>query len=428
VGSLALVSALAAAGFHHLVTRRGWPLWAAAGVAWGVAEWVRAAGLGPLSFPWMGMALPLVAIPSLAQGAAWVGEIGLAVAVAATGGWVAQALTLRRDRAIRHLGWAAAGVLAVSIAGAVRMALVETRPVARALLVQPAVPLAVKRGDPETALAASLEAIEAALPPPAPPVAPPVGGDLVVLPETALPAVLDGADSDSLRRRVAGWARRMGAPVAIGAWAEGPGRGGNAIFVADADPRSDWPSSWKVRLVPGVEWTAGLPDGVARGEVPRVLPTGNGEGFAPLVCIEAAGANPARELVRAGAGMLVNVTNDAWLAEAPWWTRTAAFHQHPAHLAMRAIELGVGGVRVGNNGRTEVVDPVGVRRLVLPAHVPGQISVQAERLSAPTLFARGPVPVGPPLLLALLVAGGWIRRRRGRGAAGPDAKEGVDRT
>ncbi|NNK61636.1 MAG: apolipoprotein N-acyltransferase [Gemmatimonadetes bacterium] len=423
VGSLAILAALAAAAFHHLSTRARWPLWAAAGIAWGGVEWVRASGLGPMSFPWMGMALPLVGIPSLAQGAAVVGEIGLALMVAACGGWVAQALRAPRERGLRALVGVAAVVLLTSAAGAVRMAVVAPEPVARVLLVQPAVPLEVKRGDPAVALTASLEAVEAALPPPAPPVAPPVGGALVVLPETAVPTRLDGDGVGALRERVAGWALRMGAPIAVGAWAEGPGRGGNAVFVAGGDPEAEWPVSWKVRLVPGVEWTAGLPDGVARGTAPQVLAMGNGRQFAPLVCIEAAGASPARELVRSGAEILVNVTNDAWLAEAPWWTRTAAFHQHPAHLAMRAIELGVGGVRVGNNGRTETVDPIGVRSLVLPAHVPGQISVAVERLPDETLFTRGAVPFGPPVLFLSIVGLGLLGRR----GAAPGRDEGVDR-
>ena len=180
VGTVACLTALAAAACHDLAARARWPLWAAAGLAWCGAEWVRASGLGPLSFPWMGMALPLVGIPSLAQGAAVVGEIGLALMVAACGGWVAHALRSPRDRGLRALAWAGAVVLTTSAVGAVRMAVAVSEPVARVLLVQPAVPLAVKRGDAEVALTASLEAIEAAMPPPAPPVAPPVGGDLVV--------------------------------------------------------------------------------------------------------------------------------------------------------------------------------------------------------------------------------------------------------
>jgi apolipoprotein N-acyltransferase len=412
VATLALLSAVAAAVFHHAAVRYRLPLWATAALAWGGAEWIRAAALGPLSFPWLGGALPLVAIPSLAQGAAWVGELGLAFLVAAFAGWMAE--VARGPSARRRRRWiaAAVAVLCVFFAGEWRIAAVDHEPVARVLLVQPNVPLAVKRGAPDEALERSLAAVDAALPPPAAPVAPPVGGDLVVLPETAVPVALDAEGATDVRERVAAWSRRMGAPIAVGAWAEGPGRGGNAVFVADGDAEAEWPVSWKERLVPGVEWTGPFPDGVSRGAGARPLPIGEGRSFAPLICIESAGSSPARGLVRAGADMLVNVTNDAWLAEGPWWTRTAAFQQHPAHLAMRTIELGVGAVRVGNNGRTELVGPTGIRRLVLAPHESGQVVVDVERLSTATPFTRGGVPWGPPVVLGSLLILGFAARRR----------------
>jgi apolipoprotein N-acyltransferase len=279
-------------------------------------------------------------------------------------------------------------------------------PLARALLVQPAVPLSVKRGSDEVALQASLDAIEAALPPPAAPQAPPVGGDFVVLPETAIPIVLDAPHAGAVRERVAAWVGRMGAPIVLGAWAAGPGRGGNAVFVASGDPDDSWPAAWKVRLVPGVEWTPGFSDAVAAGDRPRPVEVPNGPVLGALICIESAGPEPARSLVREGAELLVNITNDAWLAEEPWWTRTSAFHQHPAHLAFRAVELGVGAVRVGNNGRTEVVDPLGRRALVVPAHVSGHGVASVLSLARPTPFLMfgpwmGPAAVAGAVLLLL---------------------------
>lgn len=410
VSTLALFAGLAAVAVHRLAGR-GVPLPVAAALGWGGVEWIRAAWLGPLDFPWMGLALPLAGVPALMQGAAWVGEIGVALGVAAVNGGVAGALGRSRASAAARLAVVAVAVVSVAVAGRLRMERAVTEPAVRALLVQPAVPLAVKRGPAEVALSTSLAAVEAALPPPAAPVAPPVGGDLVVLPETAVPAALDAAGADALRERVAGWARRMGAPVLVGAWAEGAGRGGNAVFLASADPGALWPVARKVRLVPAVEWVPGRPDAsVARGGTPTVLHLPDGTGIGPLICIESAGARPALDLVRDGARVLVNVTNDAWLAEGPWWTRTAAFHQHPAHLAFRAVETGTGALRVGNNGLTEIVDPLGRRRRVVSPHAPGHGAAEAVRLvRAPPFVAGGPWP-GPAAVVCLLLLAALRRR------------------
>lgn len=440
VFTLALLSGVAAVAVHHLAGRRAVALPVAAALGWGGVEWVRTAWLGPLDFPWMGLALPLAEVPELIQGAAWVGEIGLSLAVAGCNGLIATALPDPRRRWPR-LALLGGGVVATFAAGAVRMNRAATQPTLRARLVQPAVPLTVKRGDPAGALQASMAAVEAVLPPPGPPMAPPVGGDLVVLPETAVPAVLDGAGpgadaaaaagagagSDPIRERVAGWALRMGAPVLVGAWAEAPGRGANAVFLAGPDAAADWPVSWKERLVPGVEWVPGG-ESVARGDGPVVLTLPGGIGLAPLVCIESAGPEPARALVRAGAQVLVNVTNDSWLGERPWWTRSAAWHQHPAHLAFRAVELGVGALRVGNNGSTEVVDPFGRRTRIVPPRVAGQGLAQAERLAGATVFtAAGPVAGTVAVVLACLLAL-LPGRRRDLGGGEASSESTVDPT
>ncbi len=418
VSTLSLFSGGAAVGVHRLAAGRRLPLPVAAALAWGGVEWIRSAWIGPLNFPWMGLALPLAGVPSLIQGAAWVGEIGLVLAVAAVNGVVAGALSVPRPRAVRRLALLGAGILVVGGVGRARMERAAVTPTVRALLVQPAVPLAVKRGDDEAALEASLAAVDAALPPPGPPVAPPVGGDLVVLPETAVPVALDGPDAAPVRARVAGWARRMGAPVLVGAWAQGEGRGANAVFLASPDPSAPWPVSRKERLVPGVEWIPGRPEASVERGRPAVLSLPGGTALGPLVCIESAGSEPALRQVRAGADVLVAVTNDAWLAEAPWWTRTAAFHQHPAHLAFRSVETGVGALRVGNNGLTEVVDPLGRRQRVVAPHGPGVASVTAHRLVRPPPFvALGPW-LGPVAALGLVLAVG--APVRGRGAAPVD--------
>ncbi len=57
--------------------------------------------------------------------------------------------------------------------------------------------------------------------------------------------------------------------------------------------------------------------------------------------------------------MLVNITNDAWYGREPWYARTTALWQHPAHMVMRAIENRMGVARAANTGISMFVDPVG---------------------------------------------------------------------
>lgn len=407
--TLSFLAGLATLAFHRL-REFGVALPVATALAWVGVEWLRTAWLGPLSFPWMGLALPLAGVPQLIQGAAWVGEIGVAFVVAALNGLVVVSLRPgsghARPGSVRRRAprWAAplVALAAVFAAGEVRMAGTDTDPVLRALLVQPNVSLAEKRADPAVAFRASVDAIETLL---ASSEAVDSGSfDVVILPETAVPVVLDGPDAAAARDVVASWARRWGAPVLVGAYDTGAGRGGNAVFRASADPLEPWPSAWKTRLVPGVEWTPWSADAIQAGPAETVIELPGGVVVAPLVCIESAGPDPARLMVARGARVLVNVTNDAWLGEGAWWTRSAAFAQHPAHLAFRAVEGGVGALRVGNNGRTEVVDPFGRRTLVVTPFEAGLGLADVVSLRRPTVFVAWGPWIGTVSLLLLLAS------------------------
>lgn len=402
VALLALIGAGVGWLLHGLLRRRV-PLPLALGLAWGAGEWVRGVALGPLAFPWMGIAVPLVANPELVQSVAWIGERGLAVGLAALNGALASSL----------LGWragpaaVAASVIALSwIVGAARMAMLEPRPVLRALAVQPAIPLELKRTSGPVALAAQIAATDALVPDTVPP-----GIDLVVLPETALPVVLDGDGAAALRRTVAAWSARAGVPVAVGAYGAAAGGRTNALFLASADPDTVWPRADKRRLVPGVEWSPGEPGSLVPGRGPALLDVEGVGTLGVLICIESAGPESARARAGKGARVLLNVTNDGWLGEAPRWTRTAAFSQHPAHLRLRSIETGLGALRVGNGGLTTVVDPAGRERRLLRPFEPGVAVGEVWSLAGPTPFVRTGDLAGPlAALLALTLV--LVGRRR----------------
>lgn len=402
--SLTLLGALFGWTFAHLHRGARWPLPAALAGAWVGVEVLRGSALGPLSFDWLGIAVALTAVPAWIQGAAWVGEAGLALAVTLVNGLLVAAL----DGSRRHR-WITLATLILGMAfatggGARRIAQTPLVDLGAWVAVQPDVPLALRRG-PE-AFAASVAAVEAllpaaraeamgaaraeavgaAMPPdamgaslPAAPGATPARA--VLLPETVLegpPRLVDPV--------LARWQAALGVPLVTGAERRTAGRRTNSVvLVRDGVVRA---RTDKVRLVPGVEWAPGGADRWWAG-APAVLPLPGGVRLAALVCIESASSQPARSLVQSGADLIVNVTNDAWLAERPWFTRHPAFEQHPAHLALRAVELGRGALRVANNGRTGSIDAFGRWTSALEPHRPGVARLRGSRLAGDTPYLRG---------------------------------------
>ena len=99
-----------------------------------------------------------------------------------------------------------------------------------------------------------------------------------------------------------------------------------------------------------------------------VTPSPEG-GIGVFICYEAIDPVIARRLVANGAGVLVNISNDAWYGE------SAAAYQHLEMARMRALENHRYLLRATNNGVTAVVDPYGRvlaslprnNRLALPA-------------------------------------------------------------
>jgi apolipoprotein N-acyltransferase len=93
-------------------------------------------------------------------------------------------------------------------------------------------------------------------------------------------------------------------------------------------------------------------------------------GIGVFICYEAIFPQLVRRLTAAGAGVLVNISNDAWYGD------SAAAYQHLEMARLRAIENHRYLLRATNNGVTTVIDPYGrlreklprYRQLVLPAH------------------------------------------------------------
>lgn len=431
-GQVALLGLLGAAmgGGFVLVRRRRVPAPAAAMIAWVGVEWARGHLLGPLSFPWSGVAVPLARIPVLVQPAAWGGEALLAGGVIAVNAAFAQAAVRERRRG-EETGWRRAGLFSLALIslwvgfGLARLRLLDDyQPRARAVVVQPAVPLAGKRGPLAQELALrslhwGLAEATALME---------EGPSLVVFPETHLPFAFQGdgraagAGPDQEERfveeggrgvapwpweltaEIQGWASLHDASVLVGAYRRDDRGLYNALL--HLGPEGVVGFYDKVALVPGVERG---PGGLVPGGRPGLLTAQGRPGV--LICIESAWATLGRGLARGGAGWLLNVTNDAWLGEEVdgVGVTSPAFYQHPWHLILRSVETGRGAVRVANNGLTGTVDPVGRWNRVLAPHQAGAAVVLVGGLDSDPVFLRGGHRLGL-LVFLLLVLGPIVRR------------------
>ena len=83
-----------------------------------------------------------------------------------------------------------------------------------------------------------------------------------------------------------------------------------------------------------------------------------------LICYEAIFPELSRDLVRHGANLLVNITNDAWFG------RSSAPYQHLSMTVFRAVENRVPLIRAANTGITAIIDSCG--------HIRGKTSLFKE--------------------------------------------------
>ncbi|MBL4929856.1 apolipoprotein N-acyltransferase [Tabrizicola sp. KVB23] len=223
--------------------------------------------------------------------------------------------------------------------------------------------------------------------------------DLTIWPETALPYSLD------LHPEIFGMIGGVGhnAPVAIGAQRMDGDLAWNSLTVIAPDgaeaARYD-----KAHLVPFGEYIpagdvmfrlfgvrafasqAGA--GYSAGPGPRVVDLGQKLGkVLPLICYEAVFPQDVRAAPDRADWML-QITNDAWFG-----SLTGPF-QHAALARLRAIEMGLPLVRVGNTGVTAVYDARGRTIASLPFQTEGALDVTLPGARPPTPYARfGETPV-----------------------------------
>jgi apolipoprotein N-acyltransferase len=338
---------------------------------WVVGEWMR--GAGEMGFPWLGLSATQIHYLPLLQVAGVFGELGVTLLVV----WVNVFVTLsilafRGDfpslgRAVLNRWWgpvALVVVLSTSVAYGLHTmadarAFAEENPSLRVGLVQANVDLRDKwniaRRDstfiPYTRLTQKVASD---------------GARLVIWAETALP--MDLPRHPSYLARIRDLVREQGVGLYAGFVERQVGPLGrldafnSSFFMADDGVIQA--RYQKMHLLPfgermpfqellpvlgkldfgQAEWQPGREHTVFEID---------GQRFAGLICFESIFSKLGRRPVRAGAGILVNITNDGWFG------RTALPYQHGWQSVLRAVENRVPLLRVANNGMSFVVDPAG---------------------------------------------------------------------
>ena len=240
-------------------------------------------------------------------------------------------------------------------------------------------------------------------------------GQLIVLPETAIPRFLDAVDPGYLRD-IARIAVERRADVLIGVPIRDPdGRYFNSVISVGTSPSQRYDKSHLVPfgefVPPGFSWivkTFAIPltDFSLGPENPKPLALA-GQFVAPNICWEDAfGEEIIRQLPQAT--LLANVSNVAWFGD------SLAPAQHLQISRMRALETGRTMLRATNTGVTAIIDPRGRVVARLPQFTEGILTGEVQGYIGASPYVKlgnTPIVLACVVLLGALV---FTRRRVGR--------------
>ena len=380
---------------------------------WVLLEWLR--GWLFTGFPWLALGYTQVDGP-LGGLAPVVGVYGVSLAVVFCGGllWVAVRASGRRR-------WIAlSGLVALGSAGT-GLRLVEwTQPAGaplRASVIQANIQPSMK-WDPEAlvpVLQAHLELTRERL----------ESSDLIVWPETAVPAFLDEV-RDGLIDPLTRTAREEGAAIVLGIpYRElGTGRYYNGLLSIGAEedlyakrhlvPFGEF-MPFKTWLGPLVKLFEVPMSDFSRGEPGGSVLKVNGVAVGASICYEDAFPE---EVIRAlpAAAYLVNVSNDAWFGD------SLAPYQHLEIARMRALEAGRPLVRATNTGVSAVLDHHGSVLGSIPLGQRAGLTVEIQPRAGATPFVA--VGNGLAIGLALLMAAAGAVVARADRAGSPHPSRG----
>ncbi|WP_373499723.1 apolipoprotein N-acyltransferase [Desulfococcus sp.] len=231
------------------------------------------------------------------------------------------------------------------------------------------------------------------------------GPDLVVWPETAVPFYL--FDDAALTERVIRGVQETGAHFVIGSPAFSQSKTGidyfNSAYLVAPDGRPAGRYD-KVHLVPFgeyvplQEWLPFIRKLVVQvgdfktGEKGKTLGmagprhggagAGTGARLGVLICYEIIFPDLSRAAAANGAGLLVNVTNDAW------YGRSSAPYQHFSMAVFRAVENKRALIRSANTGISGFIDPVGRVEGSTPLFVDAAVTRAVPVLTRKTPYTR----------------------------------------
>ena len=367
-------------------------------------EWLR--GWLFTGFPWLNLGTSQAPSSPLVGFAAWAGAYGVSLAV--TGAAALLTGLLGSHAWSRGRAGLAAGLVGLFLAGGLAREIEWTQPAAapvRIALLQGNVAQEVKwREETRPRILEDYRRMILAADAP-----------IVIVPETALPALLDQLPPDylaSLREH----ARARGKDILLGTVERNP-RGGEVDYynslVSLADPAM--PAYRKRHLVPfgefippGFGWILAVlripMSDFARGADRQAPLRAAGIPLGVAICYEDMFGEEVIDALPE-AQVLVNVSNDAWFG------KSFAAEQHLQASQMRALETGRWMVRSTNTGASAAIDPRGRVVSRLPQFTAGTLIERVEPRKGMTPYASaGNVPA---LLLAAalgLLAGS--RRRR----------------
>ncbi len=345
--------------------------------AWVLVEWTRTWFLS--GFPWLTLAISQWEHPSILQIAAFTGAGGVSfVLIAMNIGVAAYAHRLMFENAAglnrrSQEFFAALFLLLVCLSIHVQETYNRVHfnlPFARVGFVQPHIPQDVK-WDPAraTEVLGVLERTTLGLAARRP--------DFVLWPEAVTPMAVKG--DPTVQAWTEALVRRLGAPLLLGSIGVEPGDDGvpawrNGAFLVEPEEGLAPRYYTKRRLVPFGEFVPLRP---VLGWLEKVVPVGGDfeagldptllimrtpggiVSAGPLICYEDVFPQLARRSTRAGADLLVVLTNNGWFGEG------GAATQHAAHSVLRAIETRRPVLRCGNGGWSGWIDEFGSVRAVL---------------------------------------------------------------
>jgi apolipoprotein N-acyltransferase len=372
---------------------------------WVCGEWLR--GWIFTGFPWLSLGYSQLDAP-LAGIAPWLGEHGCSVAVMFAAGLVAECYAAAwRTRA------ACIAALAALFAGAEALRDVatshETQAGLSVALVQGAIPQQLKWELSQREEAFKLYSALSA---------PHWHADLVIWPETAIPAFAD--EVPDMMASLNQTARQAHTTLLVGMPTGEPWSGGryyNSVVALGVETgRYD-----KRHLVPFGEffplksWLENLTrllsipmSDFSEGEIQQPTLHAAGQAVGVSICYEDVFANEVRRALPA-AGFLVNVSNDAWFGD------TIAPHQHLQIARMRALEAGRYMLRATNTGITAIIDERGHVVARAPSFQPTALRGTFAARGGATPYVRlGDLPLF--VVLIVIVCGVMLHGRRPRGA------------